>query len=135
MIIKNTMAEIGDRCDTIHPLRVHPYEADEISPPAVLVSLPGLISYQTTYGPGFMSVTVEVTVLVSRVDDRIRLEEIAPYGDSVGEKSIRYALETGTYTAFDSLTVLNARYQIVEIAGDSYLACIFTVEVIGSGRH
>lgn len=135
MIIKNVMTEIGDRAGTVRPLRVHPYEADEITVPACLVSLPGLINYQTTYGPGFVSLTLEVTVLVSRVDDRIRLDEIAPYGDSTGERSIRRVLETGTYTAFDALTVMSSRFQIVEIAGDSYLACIFTVEVIGSGRN
>lgn len=135
MIIKNVMEEIGDRGGTINPLRVHPYEADEIMVPALLVSLPGLINYQTSYGAGFCTITLEVTLLVSRVDDRIRLEEIAPYGDTIGEKSIRHTLETGTYTAFDSLTVLSSRFQIVEIANDSYLACIFTVEIIGPGRH
>lgn len=135
MIIKNVMKDIGDRLDTINPLRVHPYEADEISVPAGLVSLPSNINYQTTYGSGVNDILLEVTVLVSKVGARARLEQISPYADSEGQKSVAQVLETGTYSAFDSLQVMSSRFMIVNIAGDDYLACIFLVEVIGPGRH
>jgi len=135
MIVMAVMKDIGNRLDTINPLRVHPYEADEISVPAGLISLPTLINYQTTYGSGVNTMTLDITVLVTKVDDRIRLEQIAPYADSEGPKAIAQVLETGTYSAFDSIQVLSSRFAIVNIAGDDYLACIFSVEVIGTGRH
>lgn len=128
MIIKNCMTQIGDRLETIDPLRVHPYEADEISCPAGLVSLPGNINYKMTKGG--KSALLEVTILVTEVDSRVRLDQIAPYADSDGMRSVVQVLESGTYTAFDSINVLSSRFQIVTIAGTSYLACIFTVEII-----
>lgn len=134
MIIKDSMKQIGDRLDVIEKLKVKAYEADSIEVPCGLVGLPGNINYQTTYGPGFCSMRLEVTILVSMVDDRIRLDDIAQYGDTLGTKSIRHILETGVYTAFDSLTVLSGRFQVVRISDIDYLAFIVLVDIIGQNN-
>lgn len=131
MIIETVMDAIGARIDTISPIRVQKYEADSIEVPAGLVSLPGTINYQTTLGPGFCRMTIEVTILVSKVDDRVRRKQIAPYGDTSGAKSIRAQLEGGTYTAFDSLEVQTGRFTVVGIAGDDYLAFVALVDIVG----
>lgn len=134
MILKSVMQDIGRRLDTINPLRTQSYESDEINPPAAFVNLPSNIDYQTTYGSGVNAIRLEITILVSKSDARIRLEQIAPYADSEGAKSVAEVLETGTYIAFDSIQVLSSRFDVITIAGVDYLACIFQVEVIGSGR-
>jgi hypothetical protein len=131
MIVGTVMDQIGSRLDTIDGLRVHAYEKDEIQVPAGLVSLPGMINYQTTFGPGYCQLTIEVTILVSKVDDKIRRDKIAPYADSRGSRSVRAVLEGGTYTAFDSLEVRTGRFLVVNIAGDDYLAFVVAIDIIG----
>lgn len=131
MIIENVMDDIGNRLDTISGLRVHNYEADEISVPAGLVSLPGNINYHSTYGAGFCQATLEVTILVSKVEDRIRRKQIAPFADTSGSRSVKAVLESGTYTAFDSLQVQTGRFTVVNIAGDDYLAFITLIDILG----
>lgn len=136
MIIENVMDEIGTQLDTISGLRVKPYEADEIAVPAALVSLPGLIDYQTTFGPGFCRFGIEITILVSKVDDRVRRKQIAPYGDTTGAKSIRYALESkASWNSFDSLEVQNGRFTVIGIADDAggsnnYLGFVVLVDIL-----
>ena len=131
MIIEDVMDDIGNRLDTISGLRVHNYEADEVNVPAGLVSLPGTINYHSTYGSGFCQATIEVTILVSKVDDRVRREQIVPYADTSGARSVKAVLESGTYTAFDSLQVQNGRFLVVTIAGDDYLGYVATVDILG----
>lgn len=136
MIIEDVMDEIGTELDTISGLRVQPYEADEVQVPAALVSLPGAIDYQTTFGPGFCRLTMEITLLVSKVDDRIRRKQIAPYGDSSGSRSIRAVLEAKEeWDSFDSLEVKSGRYTVVGIADDAggannYLGFIILLDIL-----
>lgn len=136
MIVEDVMVELGTKLDEISPLRVLPYDADTIEVPAGLVSLPVQIDYQTSYGSGFNMMRLEITLLVglAGTDDRVRLEQIAPYADSHGSKSVVAKLQSATYTTFDSLAVLNSRFDVIRIGEIDYLACIFLVDILGPGR-
>lgn len=133
MIVGKVMDDIGKRLDTIPGLRVLPYEADDVNPPCALVSLPGEIAYQT-YQRGMDKLAIEVTILVSTVSDRVRRDQIAPYGDGAGPKSIKQVLETGQYTAFDIIAVAKGSFDVVNVAGQKYLAALFACIVQGSGN-
>lgn len=133
VIVAKVMDDIGKRLDTIPGLRVLPYEADSVNPPCALVSLPAEIGYQT-YQRGMDKMGIEVTILVSAVSDRVRRDQIAPYGDGAGPKSIKQVLETGTYTAFDIIYVSKGMFDVVNVEGQKYLAALFACIIQGSGN-
>lgn len=135
MIVGDVMDQIGARLDIIPTLNVQDYEADSVEVPAGLVGLPSNLDFLGTYDNGLHTMLLEVTLLVSRVDDRISRDEIAPYGDGRDNpKSIMSILETGEYSAFDFCQVQSGRFQVVVIEEIEYLAAIFIVKVFGSGR-
>jgi hypothetical protein len=133
------MDQIGERLDTIPDLNVAPYEADDISVPAALVSLPANIDYLTTNAQGVNEIDVLVSILVSEVGDKIRRDQIAPYGDGDdgGPKSIKRILEAGngSYTAFSFIKVKSGGFTVVSIANINYLGFLSLCHVVGSGRR
>lgn len=133
MIVAHVMDAIGNRLDTIPGLRVLPYEADSVNPPCALVSLPAEITY-LTYQRGMDKLIIEVTILVSAVHDRVRRDQIAPYGDGSGPKSVKQVLETGLYDEFDVIYVSRGTFDIVNVEGQKYLAAAFTCNIQGPGN-
>lgn len=135
MIIEDVMDEIGDQLETISGLNVLPYEADDVSPPAALISLPAMINYQSTYARGINEIDILVTVLVGMVGDKVRRKEIAPFADSSGAKSVVTKLEAhnGSYTAFSSIQVRTGVFAIINIAQVDWLAAIFSCHILGRG--
>lgn len=133
MIITRVMDEIGNRLKSIPRLNVLSYEADDITVPAAMVSLPTLGTFDETYGRGMDSMTLYVTILVSSADDRIRRDQIAPYADGSGPTSIKQVLQSGSYTAFHTLRVASFSFNVVKISEIRYLAAVFTNEITGQG--
>lgn len=134
MIIGDVMDEIGSRLQIVKSLRVLPYEADSVNPPCALVSLPTNINYLSTYQRGMDQMTIIVTVLVSVVDDRVRRDHIAPYGDGSGSMSIKHVLESGMYTSFDVIAVASATFDVLNIEGIDYLGAVFVCNIAGQGK-
>lgn len=134
MIVGDVMDQIGARLETIEDLRVLPYEADSIEVPCALVSLPTNGNYLGAYQNGMTTISLIVTVLVSMANDRIRRDEITPYADDTGARSVKTVLNTGGYTACDVATVETYMFMTVEIEKIEYLAVVFTVTVEGKGR-
>jgi hypothetical protein len=140
MILEDVMDEIGERLDTIPGLRVSPYDddADEVQLPAGLISLPPSVDYSKTFNmmggatSGMVEQDLLITILVSLVDSRIRRKEIAPYADTTGSKSVKRVLESGTYTAFDTITIYKGNFTILTIADNTYKAFIVTGKIAGS---
>jgi len=134
MNLENVMDELGAAARGITGLRVHPYEEEKVTPPAFLVGLPSNIKFDETYGRGMDSITLELTLLVSKTGGgRVQRSAIAPYADGSGIKSIKKALEKRTYTACDFVFVASARFDVVNVAGIAYLAVIFVVNIAGPG--
>lgn len=133
MIIADVMDEIGAQLETIPNLNVLPYEADDLSVPCALVSLPQNIEYLQAYARGMVKARIQITVAVSLVDDRVRRDQITPYGDSDGPRSIKHVLESGTYSAFDTIAVVLGRFTVVAIARVRYLVGLFDVDIAGQG--
>jgi hypothetical protein len=129
------MDQLGTALETIDGLRVFPYNADRVTPPAAIVQWPDEIEYSATMRRGMDRMTLPVMVVVGRADARATRDVLAAYLDGSGASSIVAALEGGTYTACDSVKVAGVPkgVEAVSIASVDYLAAEFVVEITGTG--
>lgn len=133
MNLATVMDEVGDRLATIAGLRVYRYPADNVAPPAAVVTYPEQIDYDGAYARGMDRVTLPVVVLVGKVSDRASRDRVAAYCDGSGARSLKAALEAGTYTACDTVRVTGAEFDVVQMAGVDYLSAAFTLDIAGTG--
>lgn len=126
--------EIGDALGSVEGLRVLPFDARSVSPPAVLFGLPEEFDYAGTYGGGAQMIRFDlpVTVVVGAVSDRASRQEIMAYASFPGSKSVKAALESHSYTACDAVFVADAEFGSLTIGSVDYLAVTFTVQVFGA---
>lgn len=133
MILSDVMDEIGQALDTIDGLRVHPYNAASITPPAAIVQWPSTFTYDTTYGRGADTQTFPVMIAVGKYSDRTSADTLSKYANGSGASSVKEAIESFEYTALDSIRVESVEFGTVTISAIEYLVGIFQVEVIGTG--
>jgi len=133
MNIADVMDELGTALETITGLRVFPYSATRVTPPAAIVGWPDPIEYDLTMGRGADQFTLPVFVLVGNVDARSARDALAVYLDGSATGSIKAALDGGTYTECDSVRVASASVDAITSAGVEYLGAVFQVEITGSG--
>jgi hypothetical protein len=135
MLLSDVMDQLGTALETIDGLRVFPYNADRVTPPAAIVQWPDEIEYSATMRRGMDRMTLPVMVVVGRADARATRDVLAAYLDGSGASSIVAALEGGTYTACDSVKVAGVPkgVEAVSIASVDYLAAEFVVEITGTG--
>lgn len=133
MNLASVMDAVADQIDTITGLRVHAFPADNVTPPAAIVSYPETYTYDSTYGRGMDRIALPVVVVVGRVPDRTTRDLIGAYVNGSGASSLKEVLESGTYTAFDSVRVQDVEFDYVDIGGTNYLAAVFTLDIAGQG--
>lgn len=127
------MDELAGALERIDGLQVFAYPPDRVTPPSAVVSWPTEVLYDQTMARGSDQQTFPVHVVVSQVDARSTRDNLAGYLDGAGAVSVKAALDSGIYTACDSVRVVKAHVEPVHIAGIDYLAATFDVEVIGRG--
>lgn len=132
MNIGAVMDQLGTALSTVDKLRVVPYFPNSPSPPIAAIEWPE-IDYDATYGRGSDRITIGVDVLIGIADDRSTRDRISAYLDGTGSKSIKAALDGGTYTACSSVTVKSARVDYVTAGNVTYLAVMFQVDIFGNG--
>lgn len=133
MNLADVMDEIAERLDTITGLRCFAYPPGSISPPAAIVSYPEDYTYDATYGRGMDRLTLPVVVVVGKVSDRSARDQMGAYVDGSGASSVKQVLESGAYTAFDTVRVTGVEFDTVPIAATDYLAATFDLDIAGSG--
>lgn len=133
MNLADVMDEVAARLDTIDGLRCFAQPPGKITPPGAFVDYPENIAFDATYGRGSDRMTLPVALLVGKVVDRSARDQLGAYADGSGAKSIKTVLESGTYTAFDEVTVQRVDFDPVRIAGVDYMAALFTLDIIGPG--
>lgn len=133
MNIAAVMDELGTALEAVDGLRVFPYSADRIVPPAAIVGWPDPITYDATMARGADRLTAPLFVLVGRLDARTSRDRLAKYLAGAGDDSVKAAVEAGTYTAFDSVRVQEARVDGFTVAGVEYLGATFQLDLIGTG--
>lgn len=126
------MSELSDALDTIDGLRVA-IVGEKPVPPAAYISYPESMDYHGTYGLGQHKMTLQAILIVGRTVDRSTRKALAAYCDSNDTASVKTALESGTYTSCDVVTVTGVDFDVVRLAAIDYMAAIFTVDVSGSG--
>lgn len=136
MNLAAVMDELAERLDEIDGLRVFPYPPTKPpSPPAAIVTYPGEITFDATYGRGMDRVSGSVVVLVGNVVDRVTRDRIAAYSDGDGPKSIKQKLEGAEYASFDSLRVTGIEFDTVTIGAVDFLSATFTLDIAGQGTE
>jgi len=133
MNLAAVMDAVSTRLDTIANLRCFAYPPAKLTPPAAVVSYPETYTFDETYGRGSDRMTLPVVLVVGRVSDRSARDELGAYCNGTGARSVKAVLQSGTYTAFDSLRVVSIDFDVVSIAGVDYLAALFDLDIFGPG--
>lgn len=133
MNLLDVMQELAAAADEIDGLNCFWWPPDRVSPPVFLVALPESVDYHATYARGMDAMTLDGYLLVGKADDRASVKQLAPYCDGTGDQSITQALENGTYTACDVVTVEKAEFEVHTISGVDHLAAHFTITIAGAG--
>lgn len=133
MNIVDVMQQISDRAGTIADLNCFPYPPDKLHPPAFEVNFPEPIDWDETYGGGKAKITLTANLLMGRQQDRSAWKNIGLYVGPSGAKSIKAVLESGTYTAFDTLLAKRIEFAIFPVAENRFLGAEFTLQITGPG--
>lgn len=133
MDLAAVMDELAEKLRTITGLRVFAFPPDDVTPPAAIVTYPDTYTYDMTYGRGHDRLDLGVVVVVGAVSDRASRDELARYADGSGTRSIKQAIESGEFTSFDSVRVMDAEFSIFTMAGVEYVAATFSLDVAGTG--
>lgn len=127
--------EIRTALDTITGLRVPPWGAEQIQPPAAIVALPERIDFDETYGRGkdFYS-DLSVVILVGAPEERASRKTLAAYCAGSGAGSVKAVLEAYVWTTCESLTVRWCEFDLAATyAGVPHLAAVFHLDIVGRG--
>lgn len=133
MNLDDVMDEVAGRLDTITGLRVHAHPQKSVTPPVGFVTYPDSIDFDKTYGRGMDRMELGVWIAVGDANSRSARDELAAYVAGGGAKSVKAVLESGTYTAFDEVTVTRVEFDPVTIAGIQYMGAMFTLDIAGQG--
>ena len=133
MNLADVMDELGVALETIDGLKVFPYYADRIIPPAAVLAWPDPITYDNTMGRGSDRETMHLFVMVGRFDARTTRDRLAQYLNGGGDTSIKAKVEGGTYTAFDSVRVVQVTVDSYTSGGVELLGADFELDIVGRG--
>ena len=86
-----------------------------------------------SYGNGLTRLKLSVTVAVARSPLDVAFKALAGYMSDTGDTSVKACLETGTYTAFDTIIVTRSTVGDVTIGGTTYKGAQFDLDITGSG--
>jgi len=133
MLLADVMDEVATRLDTITGLRVSAHPPDEIQPPAAVVTYPDTYDFDSTYARGTDALELPVAILVGKVSTRSARDQLSAYVSGSGASSIKAVLESGTYTAFDTIHVAKVAFDVIQVGAVEYLAATFTLNITGAG--
>lgn len=133
MNLETVAQELSDRLGTILAGRSTPYAPDTIVPPAGYVFGPET-TYTQSYQNGLTRAQLSITVAVARVPLAVAWQALAGYASDTGATSVKACLESGTYTAFDTILVSRSVIGDVTIGGSTYKGVQFDIHITGSGE-
>lgn len=134
MILEDVMEQLGARADTIEGLRGFDIPLGPVNPPTFFLELPEDINYDGTYGRGMDALTLNGVLLVGKAENRASAVAIRPYMNGSGDKSIKAVLESGPYTAMDTVHISRAELAVYTFAAVAFLGAEFTINITGSGE-
>lgn len=131
--LEAVVAALATALDAVPDLRVYPFPADIVAAPAVVLTLPDS-EFSIVQGAGeSYTWTFPLWLFVAKADDRAGAAELRKYLEPIGTYSIRQAVEVDRSLSgsCDSVQVLGVSTSIASVAGTSFLAAEFTLEVVG----
>ncbi len=132
MDLAAVMDEIGEAVDTIRTLKVTPYPADTVTPPAAVVAFPD-ITFDETFGRGSDRYVLPVYVMAGGRTALAHRNNMAKYLIGAGDTSIKAAIESWSFTSCDTVRVMGVEFEETTFGGVDYPAARFDVDVVGSG--
>lgn len=135
MIIKDVMDQVATRLDTVENLRVFAYPVDKGPMPFAAVDFPDSYDFDETYGRGLDRLTLPLLLSVPRVVDRTLPNQMSDYASGSGPRSVKAVLESGTYTAFDTIRVVRAEFDWSKNGDEDCLTAEFTLDIAGRGSE
>jgi hypothetical protein len=134
MNLQRVMEEIAEKLKMFTGMNVFDYPVDTVIPPAGILSYPERIAYDETYGRGEdMFFNLPVFMVTDRADSKSARNQISEWTDPTGLKSVKTFLDRETYNSCDSVSVPNATFDVMTVAGIDYLVAIFELNVSGEG--
>ncbi len=132
--VTQVMQGIQTRLGTISGLRTAAVRPDQLNPPFAYVSLPRVV-YHEAFAHGLLTIEPMVTVVFSKVLDRIGQPGLAAYMDPAGGKSIHAAIEADKTLGgvVDDCYVVEAREADIDFGGTKWYAALFTLHVVAKG--
>jgi hypothetical protein len=131
MILADVIDQLEARLKTITGLRVYPWGTSKITPVGCVLTMPERISVRSVGGRGSRIEGLAVVVAVGRTTARTAPRTLSPYVSTEGAQSIKYVLETGTYTAFDAVEVDTIEINEMTLAGVDYLGAMINTNIVG----
>lgn len=133
MNLAAVMDEVAAAAAEISGLRMTAWPPGSVQPPAGAVSYPESIAYDQTYGRGMSKINGLPLILVSgKAIERTARDAVSTWTATHGEGSVRQHLERRPWACCDDLSVVEARFDVVSIAGVEYLAAMFSLDIVGS---
>lgn len=132
MNLETVAQELSDRLGTILNGRSTPYAPDTIQPDTGYVFGPESTPHQS-YANGLTRLRMSATIAVARQPLVVAFKALAAYMSDTGPKSVKACLETGTYTAFDTIIVVRQIVGDVTIGGVPYKGLQIDLDITGSG--
>jgi hypothetical protein len=116
-------------------LTVSPYRAANVQPPHAVIGLPQ-IEYDSTFGRGSDTLTLQILVYVSRADDELAQANLDEFLSGHGDRSLKTVLEDTSITGLTEAMVRVVRTETGTASsadGSEWMAATFDVQVIVSG--
>ncbi len=135
MRLDQVMDEIAAVADQIPGLTTYAWPADEISPPAAMVTYPEEISLDTAFQRGTDRWNGGLIVLVDRVWDRSTRDQISRYTAGDGPESIKAAFYAHDWQACAYVNPRRVTFDVIAVAGVDYLAALFDLDIAGNGTQ
>lgn len=134
MNVVDVMDEIATVLEARIPgLRAPGYPVAAPVPPVAVFGWPEEITFDETYRRGSDKLTLPVLVIAGPLEARSNFLLLGEYLSGSGPKSIKRAIESGTYGMCDSVTVARARTEDVKVSGRDQFAAVFDVDIVGKG--
>jgi hypothetical protein len=132
MRLAEVMDEIAIRLRSITQFReVAEWPKASVTPPAAVVAYPENYNPHATYARGATELKLPVFAVVAKISERSARDALSQLVD--GPTSVITVLESGTYTAFDTITVSNVDFDTVTIGGTDYITAVFDCDIVGPG--
>lgn len=133
MNLNDIYDELLEACATIDGLETYGVLSESIEVPAIVPDAPDIVEYDQTYGGALNRAELVLKVIASRTsmaDGMALLLELVSFE---GERSVKQAIESATYTALSKPRVIRAEgFGSIQFGSVFYLVADLIVEVHAS---